>query len=173
MRKSTKFAAVVVAVAGATMAMSGVYATSLALSANQDAGGSVAVSQCDTDGMTMQTAAPVFNETITPHTDVIPTFVISDIDTDCVGATLYVTSDNVKDSKGVVLSWHGVIPESGAVIDPVNSTTNVTGAVFTVPSEATDGSMEFTFATGAMPLSFLDNWVIAIHDSAPAGVSGI
>lgn len=129
--------AAVAAVCAAGLAATGVYATTLTVTANQDAGGAVNVVACDTT-LDVQSAAPVFDEV--EHVYKIDAFTVGGIAPSCDGLTLYATALNA----------------SGTAVQSFSH----------VYVSATDaGSVTFTF-TAPVASSVLDGYALALHQQS-------
>lgn len=93
---ATKKVGILVAVAGATIAMGGVYATSLTLDAQQAASGADAVASCQSAPLVFTAADPTYDAVSGKY--VINSVTVSDIDVaggaECTGMELRITAVN-------------------------------------------------------------------------------
>jgi len=141
MSKGRKRIAVAAAVGAACLAASGVYATTLLVTANQDAGGTAVVTACQTAEIKVESDAPVYDETGDAYK--VAGFTVKNVDTACTG-TLYVSA----------------ISESNTQIQPAP------GVQFTWTLDGVATSKHFAF-TDAQLSSVLKNYTVAIHNTNP------
>jgi hypothetical protein len=140
-RKSTgsnkKRLAIVAAIGAACLATAGVYATTLVVTANQDAAGIDAVATCDAGGVTVTSGVPVYSDTLTSPTVggfVIPDVTVAGISMACNDSVLYLTpvsNDGTHVKLGETLTW--TIADLTAV--PGVDKHQFTGLADTVPSQ--------------------------------------
>ncbi len=136
-----KVIGIVAAVAGGCLAVSGVYATSLIVGADEAAQGSTAVSSCDSDGVTVR------NGDVTSHDDgyVVNTVVVTGISSNCEGQDLMVTATD-KDQQA---------------LETADSVT------IEAPS-GEDNSTVVSFANRDVAVDDLDGYTVAIVDHGVA-----
>ena len=145
--RNKKRLAVVAAIGAACLATAGVYATTLVVTANEDAAGIDAVVTCDADGVTVTSAEPVYSATLAAPTTggfVIPEVTVAGIDMACNGSTLYLTpvsnaGGNV--ALGTTLEW----TVTGLTADPVAD------------------SHTFQALGNTGPAQLLGTWAVALH----------
>lgn len=89
-KKTKKRLAAVAAISAAMLASAGVYATTLTVTAKDEAGGAVDVVSCDPDGVNVETGTPAYNATTGMYE--VTSVEISGVAAACDGMTLYVTA---------------------------------------------------------------------------------
>lgn len=121
MKKSKKIG-ILVAVAGATVAMGGVYATSLTLTAGQAAAGSDAVADCQgANALTFTPGAPTYNAGTGTYR--ISTVSVTGVQAACEDSKLRVTAVGAADAAletGAVVTIGATGTEVFTLANPVN-----------------------------------------------------
>jgi hypothetical protein len=155
-RKTKKRVAIVMAVGGGALAMGGVYATLLGVTANQTAGGSKTIASC-TDTVNITSGAPTYSTGGMAY--YVDTLTVSGVPSGCANQTLYLANQSDGQAGAAPLFTYSSLLTSGSASMTSKGTTSF-GAV----TWDGTGVVEFTFAPPVPVASIGQNYAIAIRE---------